>query len=466
MIHAYIVKGGFLSDIYVPNSLIDSYSRCGALGVMEARKLFMAMEERDTVSWNSMIAGLKNSGEVSYARKLFDEMPKRDLITWNSMLDGYVKAGEVDKAFELFERMPDRSVVSWTIMVFGYCKIGDMDMARFFFERMPDKNLISWTVIISGYAEKGMATEAVSLLDEMERNRLRLDDRASVSILASCAESGLLGLGMKVHNSIERAVFRCWIPVSNALVDMYAKCGNLDKAFCVFNAMPKRDMVSWNAMLQGFAMHGQGAKALQLFSRMKREGVHPDNVTFVGVLCACTHAGLVDEGINYFHTMESEHGVVPRVEHYGCLIDLLGRAGRLEEAFRLAYTMPFEPNAVIWGTLLSACRNHNATELAEKALYHLGQLQPSDHGNYSMLSNIFAASGNWNNVANIRLQMKSTGVQKTAGASSIELENEVHDFTVSDKSHSKSDSIYQMLHRLDHDLKQLSRPEDIPMVGS
>ncbi|GLU10973.1 hypothetical protein SLE2022_277470 [Rubroshorea leprosula] len=463
MIHAHIEKAGLCSDIFVPNSLIDSYSKCGVLGIEEARKLFLVMEHRDTVSWNSMICGLLNSGELSEAHKLFDEMPNRDIISWNTMLDGYGKAGEMDKAFQLFESMPKRNVISWTTMVLGYSEAGDMDMARILFKKMPVKSLVSWTIFISGLAKRGLAREAISFFDEMEQDGLELDDRAIVSILAACAESGLLGLGLRVHASIERTRFRCSIPASNALVDMYAKCGSLDKALSVFNGMPKKDMVSWNAMLHGLAMHGHGRKALQLFSRMKQEGFQPDRVTFIGVLCACTHAGFVDEGIEYFHTMERDYGIVPQVEHYGCMIDLLGRAGHLEEAFRLAYTMPIEPNAIIWGTLLLACQMHNAAKLAEKALYHLVQLVPSDPGNYSMLSNIFAAAGNWKNVANVRLRMKTTGVQKPAGVSSIELENQVHEFTVSDKLHSKSDKIYQMLHRLDQDLKQLAQPKDIPI---
>ncbi|KAK8553148.1 hypothetical protein V6N13_089363 [Hibiscus sabdariffa] len=460
MIHTQIEKNGFLGDIFVPNALIDSYSKFGELGIKAAWKLFTVMEDRDVVSWNSMMAGLLKVGQLSEARKLFDEMPEKDIVSWNTILDGSVKAGGMEEAFELFQKMPQRNVVSWSTMVMGYSKAGDMDMARVMFDKMPLKTLVPWTIIISGYAEKGLAKEAIGLYDQMERHGLRLDDGSVISILAACAESGLLTVGIKVHDSIKRLKFICSIAVSNALVDMYAKCGSLDKAWNVFNGMAKRDVVSWNAMLHGFAMHGRGREALHVFSRMKKEGFQPDRITFVGVLCACTHAGFIDEGVEYFYTVEKDYGIVPQIEHYGCMIDLLGRGGRLKEAFRLIHTMPFEPNAIIWGTLLGACRLHDAKELAEKVLDHLLELDPCDPGNYSMVANIFAAAGDWDSAASLRLRMRSIGIHKPSGASSIEIDNEVHEFTVFDRSHPKFDRIYQMLDRLGQDLKQAVHPED------
>ncbi|KAJ4707368.1 Pentatricopeptide repeat-containing protein [Melia azedarach] len=287
-------------------------------------------------------------------------MPDRDTVSWNTILDGYVKGGEMNLAFELFEKMPERNIVSWSTMIWGYSKDGDMEMAKLLFDRMPAKSLVPWTIIISGYAEKGMAKEAKRLYKQMEEVGLKPDDGTIISILAACAESGLLGLGTRVHASIKRNGFKCSTNVSNALVDMYAKCGSLDDAMSVFNGMTKKDVVSWNAMIHGLAMHSHGEQALELFSRMQGEGFEPDNYTFIGILCACTHAGFIDEGIRYFYSMERDYGILPQVEHYGCMIDLLGRGGRLKEAFRLVQNMPVEPNAIIWGTLLGACRTHNA----------------------------------------------------------------------------------------------------------
>ena len=456
MIHSHIEKFGFCSDIFVPNSLIDCYCKCGPVGVSEAKKVFTVMRVRDIVSWNSIIAGLAKVGELSEARHLFDKMPERDMVTWNTMLDGYVKARQMNEAFDFFQNMPERNVVSWSTIVSGYSKAGDMDMARMLFDKMPVKNLVTWTIIIAGYAEKGLAKEATILYDQLEEVGLKPDDGTIISVLAACAESGLLSLGEKVHASIERNRHKCSTNVSNALIDMYAKCGSLNKAYEVFGRITSKDLVSWNAMLHGFAIHGHGEKALHLFSRMKKEErFSPDAVTFIAVLCACTHSGLVEEGLCYFHSMEREYGIVPQIEHYGCVIDLLGRGGRLNEAFRLVNSMPIEPNAVIWGTLLGACRVHNAVDLAREVLDHLVKLEPSDPGNFSMLSNIYAAAGEWDNAAAMRLRMRSTGMQKPSGASSIEVDNEVHEFTVFDESHPQSDMIYKMIGKLSRDLKRV-----------
>ncbi|EOA23675.1 hypothetical protein CARUB_v10016882mg [Capsella rubella] len=447
MIHNHIEKLGLSSDIYVPNALIDCYCRCGGLGVREAMKLFEKMGERDTVSWNSMLGGLVKAGELRDARQLFDEMPQRDLISWNTMLDGYARCREMSKAFELFEKMPERSTVSWSTMVMGYSKAGDMEMAKIMFDKMPlpAKNVVTWTIIIAGYAEKGLMKEADRLVDQMVASGLRFDAAAAISILAACAESGLLGLGMRVHSIIKRTNLNSNASVLNALLDMYAKCGSVEKAFDVFNNMPKKDLVSWNSMLHGLGVHGHGKEAIELFLRMRKEGIQPDKVTFIAVLCSCNHAGLIDEGIDYFYSMEKVYDLVPQIEHYGCLVDLLGRGGRLKEAIKVVQTMPMQPNVVIWGALLGACRMHNKVDIAKEVLDHLVKLDPSDPGNYTLLSNIYAAAEDWAGVADIRSKMKSMGVEKPSGASSVELEDGIHEFTALDKSHPKSDQIYQML---------------------
>ncbi|KAL2329920.1 hypothetical protein Fmac_017501 [Flemingia macrophylla] len=455
MIHAHVEKFGFYHDIFVPNSLIDSYCKCGSVGLDGAMGLFWAMEERDVVTWNSMIGGLVRCGELEDACRLFDEMPVRDMVSWNTMLDGYAKAGEMDKAFKLFERMPERDMVSWNTLVCGYSKTGDMVMARLLFDRCPVKNVVLWTTIISGYAEKGVAREAAELFRRMEEAGMRPDDGFLSSVLSACAESGMLGLGKSIHESMRRWRFRCGTRVLNAFIDMYAKCGCLDAAVGVFDGMMgKKDVVSWNSMIQGYAFNGNGEKAIELFSRMVQEGFEPDAFTFIGLLCACTHAGLVNEGRKYFYLMERVYGIVPQIEHYGCMIDLLGRRGHLKEAFTLLRSMPMEPNSIILSGLLNACRMHSNVDLARDVYEQLFKLEPAEPGNYSLLSNIYAQAGDWANVANVRLQMKNSGGQKPSGASSIEVEEVVHEFTVFDQSHPRSDDIYRMIDRLVHDLKQ------------
>jgi len=454
MVHAHVEKLGFYGDIFVPNSLIDCYGRCG--GVEMAMNVFSGMEERDVVSWNSMVGGLVKNGDLDGALKVFDEMPGRDRVSWNTMLDGFTKAGEIEKAFKLFERMGERDIVSWSTMVCGYCKSGNMDTARMLFDRCPVKNLVLWTTIISGYVEKGQVKQAMKLYDEMEKSGLRLDDGFFVSILAACAKSGMLGLGKKIHDSLLRSRFRCSTKVLNSFIDMYAKCGCVDDAFRVFNGMKtEKDLVSWNSMIHGFGIHGHGEKSVELFNTMLREGFKPDRCTFVGLLFACTHAGLVNEGRGYFYSMQRVYGIVPQIEHYGCMFDLLGRGGHLKEAFWLVRSMPFEPNSIILGTLLGACRIHNDVKLATSVSKHLFKLVPSDPGNFSLLSNIYAQSGDWINVAKVRKQMNNEGGQKPSGVSSIEVDEEVHEFTVRDQSHPKSGDIYNMIDRLVQDLRRV-----------
>ncbi|KAL5723023.1 Pentatricopeptide repeat-containing protein [Ranunculus cassubicifolius] len=393
MIHAHIEKIGFCSNIFVPNTLIDSYSKCGRDGVDIARRLFGSMKEKDVVSWNSMMAGLIKSGEMGDALRLFEQMPERDVVSWNTVLSGYVKEGELNAAFEFFEKMPERNSISWATMVSGYSKAGFMNMARMLFDNMPVKTLVHWTIMISGYAEKGLAKEAFHLYDKMEESGLEPDSATYTGILAACAESGLIDLGKKIHLAVERTRLKDDIYVCNALVDMYAKCGELDKAMSIFDGMANRDVVSWNSMLHGLAMHGHGEAAINLFSRMRLEGVMPDEITFVGLLCACTRDGLVNEGRHYFSNMEKYYGIVPELEHYGCMIDLLGHGGYLNEAYELIKSMPMEPNAIIWGTLLEGCRMHNDTRLAGEVIEQLVKLEFSDVYAYEILSNIYATAG-------------------------------------------------------------------------
>ncbi|GFP91768.1 pentatricopeptide repeat-containing protein at3g29230 [Phtheirospermum japonicum] len=452
MIHAQVEKCNLYSDLFVPNALIDAYTKCGSMGVRAARMVFDVMEEKDLVTYNSLISGLVKAGELQEARKLFDEMPHRNTVSWNAILDGYVKSGDMISAFELFEKMPSRDVVSWSTVIYGYAKTGDFEMAKVLFDSMPAKNLITWTIMISGYAEKGLAKEAIGLYVQMESEKLKPDDGTFISILSASAESGLLGLGKKVHKSITKSRLKCGLVVSNALIDMYCKCGSLNRAWIIFNMMETKDLISWNAMIHGLAMHGHGYKALQLFDRMEREGFVPDKVTFVGVLSACNHAGLVNDGINFFHSMERDYKILPEIEHYGCVIDLLGRGGRLSEAFRVLHEMPFEPNVVIWGSLLGACRMHNAVELAEEVLNQLVKLES---GNFSMMSNIYAAAGDWGNVANVRLGTRKRE-KRDCGVSSVELDDEVHEFTIMDTNHPKADRIYETIDGLNEHLRKIA----------
>ncbi|KAG2630228.1 pentatricopeptide repeat-containing protein At3g29230-like [Panicum virgatum] len=450
--HSHIVKLGSVEDTFVGNALIDAYSKNGAAA--DARKVFDEMPARDVVSWNTVMAAMVRQGEVAGARRMFDEMPEKDTVSWNTILDTYAKAGEAEEAFELFQHMPERNVVSWSTVVSAYCKKGDMEMARVIFDKMPTKNLVTWTIMVSACAQKGLVEEAGRLFTQMKEAAVELDVAAVVSILAACAESGSLALGKRIHRHVRQRKLGRSTLVCNALMDMFCKCGCVNRADYIFDTeIVEKDSVSWNTIIGGFAMHGDGEKALDLFSQMKQQGFRPDAVTLINVLSACTHMGLVEEGRRYFTNMETDYGIRPQIEHYGCMVDLLGRGGLIEEAVDMIKSMPWEPNEVIWGSLLSACRLHKNVEYAELAVNELSKLQPSNAGNYAVLSNIYAEAGQWSDMAKARVQMKGTGSQKTAGSSWIELDEAFHEFTVGDRKHPESDQISEMVDRLSSHVK-------------
>ena len=450
--HSHDVKLGSVEDTFVGNALIDAYSKNGVAS--DGQKVFDEMPAQDVVSWNTVMVAMVRQGEVAGARRVFDEMPEKDTVSWNTILDAYAKAGEAEEAFELFQHMPERNVVSWSTVVSAYCKKGDMEMARVIFDKMPTKNLVTWTIMVSACAQKGLVEEAGRLFTQMKEAAVELDVAAVVSILAACAESGSLALGKRIHRYVRQRKLGRSTLVCNSLMDMFCKCGCVNRADYIFDTeIVEKDSVSWNTIIGGFAMHGDSEKALYLFAQMKQQGFRPDAVTLINVLSACTHMGLVEEGRRYFTNMETDYGIRPQIEHYGCMVDLLGRGGLIEEAVDMIKSMPWEPNEVIWGSLLSACRLHKNVEYAELAVNELSKLQPSNAGNYAVLSNIYAEAGQWSDMAKARVQMKGTGSQKTAGSSWIELDEAFHEFTVGDRKHPESDQISEMVDRLSSHVK-------------
>ncbi|XP_038971546.1 pentatricopeptide repeat-containing protein At5g08510 isoform X2 [Phoenix dactylifera] len=392
-LHAHFHKSGFPFDAFVATSLLDMYAKAGLL---------------------------------ASARRLFDEMPHRDLALWNSMIGGYAKCGELAEAKELFDMMPLRNVISWTSM-------------------------------ISGYSQNGRYEEAIQMFSSMwEEGELRPNEVTLASVLPACANLGAMGLGERIdvyarENGLIGNVF-----VSNALVEMYAKCGNIERARWVFDELgERRNLCSWNSMIMGLAVHGRWRESLELFHEMRARGIVPDDITFVGVLLACTHGGLVAEGQHFFGSMEKVFSLTPKLEHYGCMVDLLGRAGLLKEAYGLITSMPMEADSVIWGTLLGACSFHGEIQLAEIAAEFLSKLEPWNPGNHVILSNIYASSGRWDCVAKVWKLMKGKQHKKSAGYSFIELGGSMHKFLVEDKSHPRFKEIYGLLDEITAIMKLL-----------
>ncbi|KAJ7962635.1 Pentatricopeptide repeat-containing protein [Quillaja saponaria] len=383
MLHTHFIKSGFEFDIFCLTALVDMYAKLGLL---------------------------------RFARQKFDEMTVRDIPTWNSMISGYARSGDMEAALELFMSMPS-------------------------------KNVVSWTAIISGYSQNKQYTKVLEFFLRMEKERnVRPNEVTVASILPACANLGALEVGERIEAYARKNGFFKNMYVRNAILDMYARCGKIDVASQIFDEIGSlRNLCSWNSMIMGLAVHGKWDKALELYNQMLREGTTPDDVTFVGLLLACTHGGMVVKGRKIFQSMEDEFHIIPKLEHYGCMVDLLGRAGQLREAHELIQSMPMKPDSVVWGSLLGACSFHGNVELAEMAAKSLFELEPWNPGNYVILSNIYASAGQWDGVAKLRKLMKGGNITKAAGYSFIEEGGQLHKFIVEDKSHPRSAEIFALL---------------------
>ncbi|EEF33600.1 pentatricopeptide repeat-containing protein, putative [Ricinus communis] len=332
--HACVVKFGFEFDAYVRNSLLHMYSACGR--VLDARLLFESGFVLDLVSWNSMIIGYVKNGDIGLARELFDEMPERDAFSWNSMISGYVGAGDVEAAKKLFDNMPSRDVVSWNCMIDGYAKIRNVSVARWLFNQMPFRNIVSWNIMLALYLKCKNYGECLKLFDRMiEERELRPNKASLMSVLTACANFRRLDLGKWIHSYIKDNEVESDELLSTALLTMYAKCGMMDFARHIFTKMPHKSVVSWNSMIMGYAINGHAEKALETFLEMEKSSMMPNAATFVSVLSACSHAELLLEGWWYFDLMQRKYKIEPKVEHCGCMVDLLRQAEAvLEDSLR------------------------------------------------------------------------------------------------------------------------------------
>ncbi|KAL5702630.1 hypothetical protein ACHQM5_027825 [Ranunculus cassubicifolius] len=400
-VHDHVVKIGFGQDVFIRNGLIHFYSACRETD--NARQVFdESVEGRDVVSWNEIIACYARDEQIDVAEKLFDEMPKRDVISWSTMVMGCVQGGHLDKALEYFEEMRKKGLVP---------------------------------------------NEAIF-----------------VSVLSASAQLGLLEHGQLVHSTMRSFNFPMSVSIGTSLVDMYAKCGSIDKARQVFNEMPQRDVWSWNVMICGLATHGLAKEALELFERLRSEGLCPVNVTFVGVLNACSRAGLVDEGRHYFKLMTETYKIEPEMEHFGCMVDLLGRAGFVAEALELVEKLDVQADPVLLGTLLGACKIHGLVELGESLGKKLIELDPTHDGNYVLLANIYAKSRKWEDVVKVRRLMVDRCANKVAGWSLIEAQGKVHRFIAGDDEHHDYQKIYKMLRVIERRLAEAGYSPDISPV--
>ncbi|CAL9155507.1 unnamed protein product [Musa hybrid cultivar] len=400
-VHSHAVKCGLEEDLYVRNAFISFYSSCG---------------------------------ELNHARRVFDEFPGlRDLVSWNAMLAGFARAGRTDVAQELFDRMPERDPISWSTMIMGYVQ--------------------------SGALEKGL-----ELFRELVGKGLTVNEATLVTVLSASAQLGLLEVGQFIHSTIGSMDFPFTLALGTALVDMYAKCGCIELSRHTFDEMKQRNVFAWNAMICGLATHGLGKETLELFQRFLGEGLRPTGVTFVGVLNACSRAGLVAEGRRCFKLMIEEYGIEPEMEHYGCIVDLLGRAGLVHEAYELIQGMSMAPDPVLWGILLGACKVHGLVDLGVSIGNKLIELEPEHDGHYVLLAGVYAKANRWEDVAKVRRLMAHRGTNKVAGWSLMEVHGTVHKFVAGDKEHKDCVEIHKTLEMVIMRLTEAGYSPDVSAV--
>ncbi|KAH7692370.1 TPR-like protein [Dioscorea alata] len=421
------------------NTLLHSYSSHGPFHHCISLFNSLLLLHPSPPSFTSLLSACASFNQPFHGRALHALLLKFGFIfdpfVSTSLLTMYSKCGLVDSATKVFDEMPYRDVASWNSLLDGYAKSGDLMRAQELFDSIPVRNVISWTSMVAGFCQNGRYEDALQVFVKMwEDCEVRPNEVTLASVLPACANLGSLELGKR----IERNAWR-----------MFEEIGD------------RRNLCSWNSMIMGLAVHGSWKDALELFHDMKARRITPDDITFIGVLMACTHGGLVEHGRTYFRSMEREFQISPKLEHYGCMVDLLGRAGCLREAYDLSKSMPMKPDSVIWGALLGACSFHGEVGLAEIAAEFLSELEPWNAGNHVILSNIYASSGQWDGVAKEWKLMKWKKYRKIAGHSFIEVGGKMDKFLVEDKSHPRAEEIYAMLNEVTLAMKLLQYFPDL-----
>ncbi|GAV66211.1 PPR domain-containing protein/PPR_2 domain-containing protein/PPR_3 domain-containing protein/DYW_deaminase domain-containing protein [Cephalotus follicularis] len=473
-LHSWVIRLGLALDVCIGCCLVDMYAKCVA------------------------------DGSVDNSWKVFDRMPDHNVMLWTALITAYVQSGRHDReAIELFCKMiqgpvaPNQFTFSSILKACGnlsasrmgeqvythalkmglasvncvgnslismYARCGSVENARKAFDVLFEKNLVSYNTIVDAYTKNLNSEEAFELFHEIENAGIGASAFTFASLLSGASSIGAIGKGEQIHARVLKSGFDSNLQNCNALISMYSKCGNIEAAFQVFDELGDRNVISWTSMITGFAKHGFAKRALGLFHEMLEERIRPNEITYVAVLSACSHVGLISEGWQHFESMYTEHGIAPRTEHYACMVDLLGRSGSLMEAIEFINSMPIRADALVWRTFLSACRVHGNTELGKHAAKMVLKQVQHDPAAYILLSNLYASAGQWEDVAEIRKKMKKNNVMKEAGCSWIEVKNEVHKFYVGDTSHPRAHEIFYELNILASKIKELGYVPNTDLV--
>ncbi|KAM3698968.1 hypothetical protein ACJW31_06G226700 [Castanea mollissima] len=453
-IHAHVITNGLQHHPAISTKLVHFCAVSVSGSLSYAQLLFHHIDNPQTQAWNSIIRGFANSPSplqsILYYNDMFSSLASRpDTFTFSFVLKACERVKDENKCREVHGTIIrcgyERDVVVCTNLVRSYVGNGFIGVAKKVFDDMSEKDLVSWNSMISCYSQAGFHYEALKVYDEMKNENVGLDGFTLVGLLSSCAHVGALNVGVNLHRIACEEGFVKNVYVGNALIDMYAKCGCLDDAFCVFDSMQKRDVFTWNSMIVGYGVHGHGDGAISFFRQMLMAGVQPNSITFLGLLCGCSHQGLVEEGVEYFHMMNTEFNLKPGIKHYGCMVDLFGRAGKLEKALDMIGTSPSQDDPVLWRTLLGSCKIHKNVKIGEIAMRNLVQLGASNAGDYILLAAIYAGAKDTDGIAKMRKLIKSQGIKTTPGWSWIEVGDQIHKFVVDDKSHPDFVEIYHKL---------------------
>ncbi|KVI01830.1 pentatricopeptide repeat-containing protein At5g48910 [Cynara cardunculus var. scolymus] len=513
-IHAKLIKTGRIRDPRASAELLRFYALSDPphSDLRYARLLFDQMNQPNCFSWNTIIRAFCDSDDPLESFILFNQMVengnefvKPNKFTFPSVLkacaktarleegkqthcvvlkhglenDGfvlsnlvrmYVMCGAMNDAHMLFDSKNMNSTmgetVLWNVMIDGYIRLGELELARNLFDKMPQRSVVSWNSMISGYAQNGFFMESIELFRQMQIE----DDVAIpnyitlISVLPAISRIGALEIGKWVYFYALKNCININPVLGSALIDMYSKCGSIEEAVQLFESLAKKNVITWNSIITGLAIHGRATDALNHFKRMQENGISPTDVTYISVLTACSHAGLVDQGMSIFNQLVQTVGLEPRIEHYGCMVDLLGRAGRLKDAEELILKMPGEPDDVVLKALLGACKKHGNIEIGERMGNRLLEIDPEDGAPYVALSNMYASLANWDGVMQTRLKMKQNDVKKDPGCSWIEVNGAIHEFVVQDESHKKAKEIHMMLEEMTEKLSLVGYKPDMTQV--
>ncbi|KAJ0024496.1 hypothetical protein Pint_09189 [Pistacia integerrima] len=456
-------------------------------GVEKALDMFKRMAERDSVSWNIIISFLSKHGFGVESLCMFVEMCRQgfgpnsltyvsvlractslydlewgahlharfirlesflDIIVGNGLINMYAKCGHLVFARRVFNSLTERNIISWTAMITAFSQNGDVEKAWDCFNKMPERNLITWNSMISTYNQHGFWEDGLNLYNLMLREGVKPDRVTFATSIVACANLTILKLGTQIVAQAEKLGFGSNVSVANSVLTMYSRCGQIEEAQKIFDSIGKKNLISWNAMMAGYAQNGKGKKVIEIFEDMLTMKCKPDHISFVALLSGCSHSGLVTEGKHYFSSMTKDYCISPCHEHFACMVDLLGRSGLLEEAKSLIDGMPFKPTVDIWGALLGACQIHCNTNLAELILRNLLELDFEVSGSYILLANTYSDSGKLEGVACVRKLMREKGMRKNPGCSWIEVDNRIHVFTADDINHPQIKDIYSVLEEI------------------